>query len=107
MALYGQLHGLCNLLLLIPEIERSSMQQRSGSRKMRQQIKQTAIISPVTTMDLHETCNDCDDCDGDDDQDGDKDGGDVDPHDNDDNDSDDDELDLTRYYEESASDTQL
>ena len=56
-------------------------------------------------MDLHETCNDCDG-DGDDDQDGDKDGGDVDPHDNDDNDSDGDELDLTRYYEESASDTQ-
>ena len=40
MALYGQLPGLCNLRLLIPEIERSSsMQQRSGSRKMRQQIK--------------------------------------------------------------------
>ena len=47
------------------------------------------LISPVTTMDLHETCNDCHG-DGDDDQDGDKDGSDVDPHDNDDNDSDDD-----------------
>ena len=58
------------------------------------------LISPVTTMDLHKTCNVCDG-DGDD-EDCDKDGGDEDPHDNDDKDSDGDEHDLTRYYEESA-----